>query len=320
MASKASRNSPRDRDRERRGSHRARTYSFLGTVIVIGVLIAASYTASLPRVEHIPQDYKFTPQPWMRYVAADMNYVSYVDYQRSVSVSGNATLFGTKPFIEIRQFDVDLGPDEIVFEVAIQSRDSDGGRTITLLKLQDQTLAKLEAGNVNDNRTVISTHGSHTLLGVLMRKLGEQTSSLGYFTISSGYLLISTNGAIGRYDLERALDQYDLNAPSLFDNPLVKRAIYASGISVQPYIGLFVGMFPTQLDQTTMVVKSIVQYGTGILVTRSMRLPSTDQAVAEYGQAHQAYRDATTYRILDEYLVVSYAYSTNKLAFELRGI
>jgi hypothetical protein len=69
-----------------------------------------------------------------------------------------------------------------------------------------------------------------------------------------------------------------------------------------------------------MIVKSVIQSSNGISVTRSVLFTSSDLAMSEIDHAHNVYRNADSYRILDDWLVVSYSYSIDKLRGELTGI
>ncbi len=120
--------------------------------------------------------------------------------------------------------------------------------------------------------------------------------------------------------METILDQYTSQAPTLFDNSDVRRGVYASGAASGPYIGLFVGTFSSQFNNTRMIIKSVIPNGNGITVTRSVLFSSSDSAMSEFGHAHNVYRDADSYRILDQWLVISYYYTTDKLRGEITGI
>jgi hypothetical protein len=295
-----------------------RTYSFLATLVIIGVVIGASYIASLPQVEHIPDNFVFDRQAWMKYVPNSAEYALYVDFASAYSLSGGPQVFGTQPLLQLYQLNVSIFPQDAYFEVDMQLSTTEFTGTVTMTKLQN--LAVLQAALESYTTAPSSAYQRFTLHTLLMRKAGDQKLQQGFLSLADGYLIVSDDQAAGRQSVERILDQVAFNAPSLFDDPSVRRGVYAAGITDQQYIGLYVGMFQTQLNDSRMIVKSVVKDQNGILVTRSILFPSSDTALNRFGEAHRIYRDALSYRILDSWLVVSYRYPVDRLRGELTGI
>jgi hypothetical protein len=304
------------RRRDKQGSLRA--YSFLATLIIIGVLIGASYIASLPQVEHIPDNFVFDRQAWMQYVPKSAEYALYVDFANADSISGSTEIFGTQPLLELYQLNVSIFPQDAAFEVDMQLSTSQFNATATLIKLL--SLKDIQTALESYTKAPSSSYQGYTLHTLLMRKAGDQKLQQGFLSLAEGYLIASDDQAAGRQSVERILDQFAFNAPSLFDDPSVRRGVYAAGITDQQYIGLAVGTFQTQLNDSRMTVKSVLKDQNGILVTRSILFPSSDTALSRFGEAHRVYRDASSYRILDSWLVVSYTYPIDKLRGELTGI
>jgi len=172
---------------------------------------------------------------------------------------------------------------------------------------------------VNLARTEYDGYPMYSLL------LVDTTSSqpkliTAYTAIIRDGLVISIDQNYGKYGVETILDQYTSGAPTLFDNSDVRRGIYTSGATAGPYIGLFVGTFSSQFNNTRMIVKSVIPNGNGISVTRSVLFPSSDVAMSEFGHAHNVYRNADSYRVLDQWLVISYNYPIDELRGEITGI
>jgi hypothetical protein len=307
------------KSRHSRDKHASlRTYSFLATLVIIGVVIGASYIASLPQVEHIPDNFVFDRQAWMEYVPNSAEYALYVDFASAYSLSGAAQVFGTQPLLQLYQLNVSIFPQDAYFEVDMQLSTSQFNGTVTMTKLQN--LAVLQAALESYTEAPSSAYQGFTLHTLLMRKAGDQKLQQGFLSLADGFLIVSDDQAAGRQSVERILDQFAFNAPSLFDDPSVRRGVYAAGITDQQYIGLYVGMFQTQLNDSRMIVKSVVKDQNGILVTRSILFLSSDTALSRFGEAHRIYRDASSYRILDSWLVVSYRYPVDRLRGELTGI
>ncbi len=134
------------------------------------------------------------------------------------------------------------------------------------------------------------------------------------------HILLSNDKNTGLQNVQAILDKVSSNGQGLFDDLRVRRSVYASGVTDQSYVALFVGRFPTQLNDTVMATKSIIGSGGSIQVSRALLFPSSDIALQRWNQAHQVYRNANSYRILDSWLVVTYNYPPTKMQTELVGI
>ena len=91
-------------------------------------------------------------------------------------------------------------------------------------------------------------------------------------------------------------------------------------VTDQNYVALFIGRFPTQLNDTLMATKTIIGNGAFIQVARAFLFPSSDIALARWDDAHQIYRNAASYSILDSWLVVTYEYPLTSIQSEIIGI
>jgi len=313
----------KNRTARKNSSHSLRTYSFLLTLALIAIIIGWSYYASLPKIEHIPSNFQFPYASWMTFIPQTAEYVAFVDYQQAYSTSKNTFLFGTSPLFQFYQLPVSIPPQSVIYDIDIQIPQpvSTGAVTVSVINLRNDTLQifKSELAKANLPKTEYDGYSVYNLLTV------DQTSSalklINAFTaIIDNGVILSIDQTNGKYGVETILDQYTSQAPTLFDNPDVRRGVYASGATTGPFIGLFVGTFSSQFNNTRMIVKSVIQNSNGISVTRSVLFPSSDLAMSEFGHAHNVYRDANSYRILDQWLVISYDYSIDKLRGEITGI
>lgn len=313
---------PSRKQHKTKHSHPLRTYSFIGTIVLLAIIIGASYYGSLPRVEHIPDSFQFQAAAWMAFVPKSAQYVSYVDYQKALTVSCNPDFFGTQALLRFYQLRFDISTDSILYDVDIElppSPSNVASVTISVIKLRDDTLTAFSNLLAEANLPKTKYDG-FTFASLLIENAAEQKLTTASVAIAGGYLVVSTDEKAGKFGVNAILDQYSSNAPSLFDDSNVRRGVYSVNAADQPYVALFVGNFQTEFSNTRMIVKSIMQDGDGILVTRSLLFPSSDDALNEFGEAHSVYRDAASYRILDQWLVVSYHYAIDKLRGELTGI
>jgi hypothetical protein len=296
-----------------------RTYSFVITVIIIAVFIAGSYYQSLPTVEHIPANFVFKVQDWMAFVPSDAEYVGYVNYQQAYAVSGNASLFGKEILLEFPQSSFQAIPSDIVYEVAIQLPEPQYSGSALVLQLasgkQTGLSSQLASANLKNR-----TFAGYRIYELLTREFGDKSLTLGYVAIVNGHLVFSNDQNTALQNVEAILDQVSGRGNGLFDQVSIKRAVYASGVTDQDYVGLFVGRFPTQLNDTQMAVKSVLGSGDSLSVTRALLFPSSNIALQRLDQAHEVYKNASSYRILDSWMVVTYNYPLSRLRAELIGI
>jgi hypothetical protein len=153
-----------------------------------------------------------------------------------------------------------------------------------------------------------------------MKELGDKTVGAGYLAVVSNHIILSNDKTSALRNVEAVLDQVSSDSPSLFDDATVRSGIYATGVTDQSCIALFVGRFATQLNDTEMATKTVIGSGGSIQVSRAFLFPSSDIALQRWSQAHTVYRDAETYSILDSWLVVTYDYPLSRLPVEIVGI
>lgn len=290
---------------------------------MIIIIIGASYYQTLPTIEHIPDTFEFNSQEWMSYVPADTGFVGYINYRQAYSVTGNSSLFGESALIELPQLGFSIIPLDLTYEVGIQLPEPKYSGSATLLQVSEGKQTSLSHELASANLTKVHPpfiyHG-FALYGLLMEEIGDTSASLGYLAIVNHHILLSNDKTTGLKNVQAILDQISSNGRSLFDDVTVRRSIYATGVTDQSYVALFVGRFPTQLNDTVMATKSIIGSGGSIEVSRALLFPSSDIALQRWGDAHRVYKHADSYRILDSWLVVTYNYPPAGIRSELAGI
>jgi len=260
----------------------------------------------------------------MAFVPKAAQYVSFIDYHRAYMVSGNPLLFGVHAILQFYQLSLDVPTQDVLFDLDIQlppSSFNSAAVTGSVIKISNDTMRILLNTMTRMNLTKAIYDGYPLYRLLLVNPTAEQKLINAYAAIVDySVLVVSTDQAFGRYAVETLLDQYSSRTQNLFDEQDVRRGIYASGASDQPFIGLFVGKFSSQFNNTRMIVKSITPDVNGIRVARSVLFASSDLAINAIDQAHRVYRDAYRYSILDQWLVITYNYPLERLRGELTGI
>jgi len=311
------------RPNKKKDPSRYRTYSFLATISLIIVIIGVSYYQTLPTVGHIPDSFVFNSQEWMAFVPSNTEFVGYVNYQQVYSVTGNSSLLGTNVVISFIQLGFNIIPLDLIYEVGIQLPEPPYSGSALVLQLSPWKQTSLTQLLASVNKTKIQhpfNYDGYVVYGLLMKEVGDKVPGLGYLAIVSNHIILSTDKNSALQNVEAILDQVSSSRPSLFDDVTVRRSIYATGVTDQDCIAVFVGRFPTQLNDTEMATKSIIGNGGSIQVSRAFLFPSSDLALQRWSQAHTIYKDADAYSILDSWLVVTYNYPLSRLPVEIVGI
>ena len=259
----------------------------------------------------------------MPYVPSDAEYVGYVNYRLVYSVSGNSSLFGERPLVEFPQLGFEIIPADVIYEVAIQLPEPQYSGSAILLQvstIKETTLsAELAAINLTKVPAPIRYDG-YPLYGLLIREIGANITTPGFVTLVNHFILLSNDKTSDLRNVQAILDQMTTNRQGLFDDEDVEKSVYATGVTDQNYVALFIGRFPTQLNDTLMATKTIIGNGAFIQVARAFLFPSSDIALARWDDAHQIYRNAASYSILDSWLVVTYEYPLTSIQSEIIGI
>lgn len=310
------------KQKSKKGSRnqKLRVFSFLATLGIIVIVIGASYISSLPQVEHVPDQFEFNRQAWMRYVPKEILSVFYVDYDGAYALSGTGQYLGSGPVLYFYRLNFTIFQQDVSYEVDMELPPPQFNGTVTVMRLHDQQFTALQSAIEGENRAPSWSYQGFSVRELFVRRPGDQKLVQCFLSVADGYVILSYDPMTGRRGVQRTLDQFASDAPNLFDNATVRTGVYAVGAATQPCIGLQVGMFQTPLNQSRMIVKSTIQDGTQLLVTRSILFASNDIALGQFGQAHQVYRSAASYKILDSWLVVSYEYPVSRLKVELSGI
>jgi hypothetical protein len=259
----------------------------------------------------------------MIFVPANTEFVGYVNYQQAYSVTGNSSLFGANVIIAFTQLGFNIIPLDIIYEVGIQLPEPAFSGSALVLQLSNwkQTILTqlLATANLTKIERPLSYDG-YVVYGLLMKEVGDKSPGFGYLAMVNGQVILSTDKTSGLRDVEAVLDQISSGRPGLFDDVTVRSGIYATGLTDQNCIALFVGRFATQLNDSEMATKSVIGTGGSIQVSRAFLFPSSDVALQRWSQAHTIYRDAVAYNVLDSWLVVTYNYPLTRLPVEIVGI
>lgn len=144
----------------------------LATIALLAVILIGSYLTVQPRVEALPPTIPFHREDWMIYVPSSAQFVAYVDYPMCFDASGNYSLFGTNPLIEIYSPPFLVYPKSIQYELAVNmpaQGSQEESPTATVLKIESQELKSLEEALQSSATLRRTTYGSYTIFDLLVR-------------------------------------------------------------------------------------------------------------------------------------------------------
>lgn len=309
--------------RKRRPNTRLRLVSMLVTVALLaGMAWFGSYLLLQPKVEELPPTIPFSPQGWMSYVPDSAEYVAYVNYRAAYEASGNYSLFGTNPLLEIYSPPFNVYPTSVEYELAINL----AGQTSKVVSSASVIKVELsELGTLNDtlrsspalHRT---THGQHVIFNVLIhRKEAQPPLVSASLAIANGHLLFA-EGPDSIDSISQVLDSADHGQRQLFSQSSMRTALYASGGTGADYLALFIVTFPTQIEGAKIAVKTVSSASGTVSSRIAFLFDSQDQARGQYENVRKLYAGGNDYRIVGPFVVVTFRYDIALLGDQMRGL
>jgi len=325
MVSRGSRPaSGRKPKRGRTKSRRLGLYSMLATVALLGgVIWLGSYYSLQPRVEALPSTIPFSREEWMDFVPDSAQFVAYVNYQAAYEATGNYTLFGTNPLIEIYSPPVGIYPNSVEYEVAINLAGQGGDQglpSVSVLKLELNEAHSLDSALGSSSSLHRTPHGKHEIYALLIRRKELQTQLVSASVAVRGQHLLFAQGPGSGVWIGQLLDTADYGQNHLFSQSSAQTALYASGGSQNEYLALFVTTFPTQVEGAKIAVKTVSTMS-GVVSSRfAFSFDSQDQARAHYEKIRGLYTGGSDYWILGSYVVVTFRSEMAGLSDQIRGL
>lgn len=296
----------------------------LATVALLaGIIWAGSYFVLQPKIEALPATIPFSEQAWMRFVPETAEFVSYVDYTEAFEASGNYTLFGTGPSVEIYDPATAIFPHSIEYELTITlagQTPNEAVPTVTVLKVDSSELGRLAEALENSTRIRRTAHGDHTVYTLLIRHRELATQLVTANIVVAHDHFVMSQGAGSMIPLTKVLDTSDHQLSEFFSQQAARTALYASGGADDKYVALFIATFPTQIEGAKIAVKTVKTPSETVSSQIAFSFNSEDDAKAQYGNVKKLYVGGKDYWILGPFVVVSNEYDMTKLLDQMRGL
>jgi len=292
------------------------------TITLLSVIVVASYVALQPRVETLPATVPFRAEGWMAFVPTSAQFVAYVNYRACIETSGNQSLFGTDPLLEIYLPAFALYPKSIEYELAINlpgEGSKEGLPTVIVLKIDSQELEGLQEALRSAKYLRTTTQGAYTIFDLLVRHKERQTKlALTALTIAHEHIVLAEGTGIMN-SMIQILDTVDHEPRQLFSLESTRAALYASGGSGS-YLAFFAATFPTQIQAASMVMKTVKGTSDSATSRIAFAFQTEDKARSQYQAVKNLYSGGSDYWVLGEFVVVKFNHQMSELSQQIRGL
>jgi hypothetical protein len=296
----------------------------LATVALLtGAVWLGSYFSVQPRIEALPSTILFSQQEWMSYIPESAQFVAYVNYQAAFEATGNHSLFGTDPLLEVYSPPFTIYPNSVEYEVGINLAapgTTQGMRAVSVIKVVLSEARSLETALISTPGLHRTEHESHEIFSLLIRRKELQVPLVSASITINGQHVLLAQGAASAASVIQVLDAADHSQKQLFSQSSARTALYASSGGNDRYLALFIAAFPTQVEGANIVMKT-VRTDPGSFTSRfAFSFNSTDQARAHYDSVKGLYTGAKDYWLLGPFVVATFEYDISKLGDQVRGL
>jgi hypothetical protein len=306
-----------------RRRNKVRLYSMLATIGLLLVILIGSYVALQPRVEDLPVTVPFRHEDWMMFVPSSAQFVAYVNYRSCMEATGNYSLFGDDPLLEIYSPSYALYATSIEYEVSV-NLPSQGSKetspTASVIKIGSQELKDLEKALQSSTILHKTNHGDTIIFDLLTRhkERNPQLASASLAITNERIVFAEGTGTANTIGL--ILDTVGYESRQLFSLESSRTAVYASGGSSGDYLALSVATFPTQIEGANMMMKTVKSASSSVTTQIALSFDSQEKAKGEYGAVRNLYSGGSAYWVLGPFVVAKFNHEISTLRDEIRGL
>ncbi|MGB9022604.1 MAG: hypothetical protein WCC94_04120 [Candidatus Bathyarchaeia archaeon] len=296
----------------------------LATVALLAAVIwVGPYLSLQPRVEVLPDIIPFSQEGWMSFVPDSAEFVAYVNYRQAFEATGNYSLFGTGPLVEIYAPAFAIDPASVEYEVSISlagESSKEGSSTIAVLRIESQELKSLDHALQSSAQVRRTEYNGHTIFSLLVRRRELETQLvLGSLAIEGEHLVLY-QGPSNIDALKKILDTAGHEPSQFFSQQSARTALYASGGTNGQCLALFIATFPTQIEGAKVAMKTVRTASQTVTSQIAFSFDSQDQARTQYGNVKRLYTGGKDYWIVGPFDVVAFEYDISKLGDQVRGL
>jgi hypothetical protein len=316
-------NSHSGRKEKPRQRNKVRLYSMLATFGLLLVILIGSYVALQPRVADLPATIPFQHGDWMTFVPSSAQFVGYVNYRGCMEATGNYSLFGTDPLLEIYYPPYALYATSIEYEVSV-NLPSQGSKetspTVSIVKINSQELEDLENALQSSTYLRKIRHGDTALFDLLIRHKERNPQLVPASLAIAHERIIFAEGTGAANSVGLILDTIGYESRQLFSLESSRAVAYASGGSSGDYLALFVATFPTQIEGANIMMKTVRSASNLVTTQIALSFDTQNKAKSQYQAVKNLYSGGSDYSVLGPFVVARFNREISTLRNEIRGL
>jgi len=306
-----------------RHRNKVRLYSMVATIGLLLVILIGSYVAFQPKVEDLPATVPFQHEDWMIFVPSSAQFVAYVNYRACIEATGNYSLFGDYPLLEIYLPPYTLYATSIEYEVSV-NLPSQGSKetspTASIVKIDSQELKDLEKALQSSTILHNTHHGDTTIFDLLVRHKERNPQLVSASLAITHERIIFAEGAGSANIIGLILDTIGSESRQLFSLESSRTAVYASGGSSGDYLALFVATFPTQIEGANVMMKTVKSVSSSVTTQIALSFDNQGKAEGQYRAVRNLYSGGSAYWVLGPFVVAKFNHEISTLRDEIRGL
>jgi hypothetical protein len=294
----------------------------VGTIGLLVVILVGSYVALQPRVEDLPATVPFQHEGWMVFIPSSAQFVAYVNYRGCMEATGNYSLFGNDPLLDMYLPSYALYATFIEYEVTVNlpGQTKEGSPTVSIVKIDSQELNDLQKALESSTSLRRTHHGDAVIIDVLIRhkELSPPLVSASLAIAHGSIVFAEGTGSTSSVSL--ILDTADYTSRQLFSLESARTALYASGGSSGDYLAFFMATFPTQIEGANTMMKTVKSASSSVTTQIALSFDNQGKAEGQYRAVRNLYSGGSDYWILGQFVVAKFSHEISSLRDEIRGL
>jgi hypothetical protein len=310
------------RDKHKQHS-RVRLYSMLVTIALLLVILIGSYAALQTRVEDLPATVPFQYAEWMVFVPDSAQFVGYVNYRACMDTTGNYSLFGNDPLLEMYLPPFTLYAQSIEYEASVNlpaRTAKEASPTVNIIKIALQDLNALQ--RTLESSTILhrTHHGTSVIYDLLVLHKRQNPQLVPASLAVADEHIVLSEGTGTASSVGTVLDAAASESHRLFSLESARKALYAAGGSSGGYLALFMATFPTQIEGANIMMKTVKSTSTVVTIQMALSFDNQDKARAQYNAVKRLYTGGSDYWILGQFVVAKFDHDISELRQDVRGL
>ncbi|MGD0803128.1 MAG: hypothetical protein ABSA11_03545 [Candidatus Bathyarchaeia archaeon] len=295
--------------------------SFVATFLILSIVaFVIIYFPRLQTIQHLPTSYDVSAPDWMKFVVPGPDKVTLMNFTNIYRVNGTYSVFASDKLLVLLGFSTQVTVEKSPFLVTAEYPNPNPNlneTALNILKPDSVTYSALQ-GELNSKSSANYTYGENTLYEVTRSTSDSPAYVIGYVCLRGGYLLYS-DGSEGMILIKSALDN-EVGNSRLIDDQVVKAGLYVLTQEKGNELAYSYSKFSYSVSDVVST-STTVRYDTSSIITSSLyAFNTTSTAQQDLDKIKQANLKASSFQIIDNYILVVTKYDKANLLGELRSL